>query len=129
MLGQRAHDRHQSYQKHWTNTMTKTDTLEKLEQKITDFRDKRNWRQFHTPKNLAMALSVECAELVEIFQWMTPEQSARPDEPTSAHIRQEIGDIMIYLSLISSSFDIDPLEAALEKMELNESRYPQPPAT
>jgi NTP pyrophosphatase (non-canonical NTP hydrolase) len=109
--------------------MTKTDELEKLQQKIEDFRDKRNWRQFHTPKNLAMALSVECAELVEIFQWMTPEQSALPDEATSAHIRQEIGDIMIYLSLISSSFGLDPLEAALEKMELNESRHPHLPAT
>ena len=108
--------------------MTKKDALEKLNQKIADFRAKRNWEQFHTPKNLAMALSVECGELVEIFQWMTPEQSALPDRATSEHIRQEIGDIMIYLSLISSSFGIDPLEAALEKMELNESRYPLPPS-
>lgn len=114
----------QSYQKLLTNTMTKTDRLEKLQRKISSFTTLRNWEQFHTPKNLAMALSVECAELVEIFQWMSPERSACPDQKTRQHIAEEIGDIMIYLSMIASSFNIDPIDAAGSKLALNEKKYP-----
>lgn len=106
--------------------MTKTDKLEKLLNHIERFRAERNWQQFHTPKNLAMALSVECAELLEIFQWMTPEQSLDPDRETRAHLEEEIGDVMIYLSLLASTFGIDPLTAALRKMEANERKYPIP---
>ena len=113
-----------SYQKHRTNTMTKTDKLKKLQGAIADFAEQRNWHQFHAPKNLAMALSVECSELVEIFQWLTGEQSYEADAPTLSQIREEIGDIMIYLTLIASKFDIDPLDAALDKMEINRRRYP-----
>ena len=91
---------------------------------IADFSNRRNWQEFHTPKNLAMALSVECSELVEIFQWLTAEQSYEPDAATRLHIKEEIGDIMIYLTMISSKFDIDPLDAALDKMETNDRKYP-----
>ena len=107
--------------------MTKTRDLENLLNLIEKFRDKRNWRQFHSPKNLAMALSVECSELLEVFQWMTPAQSFEPDQATRSHIKEEIGDVMIYLSLLASTFDIDPIDAALEKMKANEKRYPPPP--
>ena len=106
--------------------MTKTRELENLLNLIEKFRDDRNWQQFHSPKNLAMALSVECSELLEVFQWMTPAQSFEPDQATRSHIKEEIGDIMIYLSLLSSSFEIDPIDAALEKMKANEKRYPPP---
>ena len=109
-----------------TNTMTKTDKLEKLMLYIERFRVERNWQQFHTPKNLAMALSVECAELLEIFQWMTPDQSLDPDLETRLHLEEEIGDVMIYLSLLASTFAIDPLTAALKKMKANERKYPIP---
>lgn len=104
--------------------MTKTDKQKKLRRVITEFVDQRNWHEFHAPKNLAMALSVECSELIEIFQWMTGEQSYEPDTATLSHIREEIGDIMIYLTMISSKFDIDPLDAALDKMEINVRKYP-----
>ena len=106
--------------------MTKTDRLEKLQREISSFTTLRNWKQFHTPKNLAMALSVECAELLEVFQWMSPEKSAEPDQQTRQHIAEEIGDIMIYLSMISASFAIDPIEAARSKLELNAKKYPAP---
>lgn len=116
----------QSYQKLLTNTMTKTDRLEILQREINSFTKARKWEQFHTPKNLAMALNVECAELLEIFQWMSPGQSREPDQDTRQHIAEEIGDIMIYLSMIASSFDIDPIEAARNKLVLNEKKYPGP---
>ncbi len=104
--------------------MSKTDKQEKLLNHIERFRAQRDWQQFHTPKNLAMALAVECAELLEIFQWLTPEQSKDPDGDTRSHLEEEIGDVMIYLSLLASGFGIDPLEAALKKMKANERRYP-----
>ena len=104
--------------------MTGTDKLERLLNHIERFRAERNWQQFHTPKNLAMALAVESGELLEIFQWMTPDQSSNPDRDTRTHLEEEIGDVMIYLSLLSSTLGIDPLDAALKKMEANERKYP-----
>ena len=104
--------------------MTKTSRVQKLQQALVLFSKERDWGKFHTPKNLAMALSVESSELVEIFQWMTAEQSYQPDAGTRVHIREEIGDIMIYLCMISSKFDIDPVEAAISKLAENENRYP-----
>jgi len=71
-----------------------------------------------------MALSVECSELLEIFQWMSPDQSSQPDQDTLQHISEEIGDIMIYLSMLASSFNLDPIEAATKKLILNEKKYP-----
>ena len=107
--------------------MTKTYELENLLNLIEKFRNERNWQQFHSPKNLAMALSVECSELLEVFQWMTPARSFEPDRATRSHIKEEIGDVMIYLSLLASIFGIDPIAAALEKMKANEKKYPPPP--
>lgn len=99
-------------------------SIEKLQEEITGFAEKRNWKQFHTPKNLAMALIVETAELLEIFQWMTAEQSYRVDGKTFAHVEEEIGDVMIYLTMLAASFDIDPLAAARKKLQLNAIKYP-----
>lgn len=104
--------------------MTKTDRLEKLLALIEQFRSRRNWHQYHSPKNLAMALSVECSELLEIFQWLTPEESFEPVRVSRDHVKEEIGDVLIYLTLLAATFDIDPIEAALEKMKLNEKKYP-----
>lgn len=73
-----------------------------------------------------MALSVECSELLEIFQWMTAEQSQDPDAKTRAHIHEEIGDIMIYLTMVCSKLGIDPVDAARSKLEENKVRYPVP---
>ncbi len=104
--------------------MTKTERVKKLQQALSLFAEKRNWEPFHTPKNLVMALSVECSELLEIFQWLDADQSFHPDAQTMAHIREEIGDIMIYLCMFASKFDIDPIDAALDKLAENERRYP-----
>ena len=106
--------------------MTKTDRVQNLQNKLNIFAQERNWKQYHTPKNLAMALAVECSELLEIFQWQTPEQSTSPDDKTREHIREEIGDIMIYLTMIAASFDIDPIDAAIDKLALNRRKYPVP---
>lgn len=104
--------------------MTKKTEMEKLQLLIQEFAKKRKWQQYHSPKNLAMALSVETAELVEIFQWMEGEQSRNVDKATLDHIEQEIGDIMIYLANLACQFDLNPLVAAQKKLLLNEKKYP-----
>jgi len=91
---------------------------------IRAFAQARDWEQFHTPKNLVMALSVETAELLEHFQWLSPEQSTRLDDQTKAEVAQEIGDVLIYLTRLADVLDIDPLQAAFEKIELNAVKYP-----
>ena len=98
--------------------------MEVLTQKIKAFAAERDWDQFHAPKNLAMALSVEVAELVEIFQWLTEEESYELDAETRGHLQEEIGDILIYLIGLSTKFDINPIEAALVKLRLNAKKYP-----
>ena len=104
--------------------MTNRYLLKKLQDDIEHFAHERKWQQYHSPKNLAMALSVECSELLEIFQWMTPQQSSQPDSETITHIREEIGDIMIYLCMIGAKFDIDPHDAAVSKLDQNRRKYP-----
>ena len=98
--------------------------MEKLQQEISDFVDKRNWRQLHSPKNLAMALTVESAELLEIFQWLTASESYLLDPETLEHVEQEIGDVMIYLTTLASSLGLDPLTAAKKKLKMNALKYP-----
>lgn len=112
------------YQNRPTNTTTKTGIMKKLQSNLTAFVKERNWEQFHTPKNLAMALSVEASELMEIFQWMEGEASRTVDAATRQHIEEEVGDVMIYLTMLASKFDIDPIEAAHKKMALNARKYP-----
>lgn len=104
--------------------MTKSAEMEKLQLLVEEFANKRKWQRYHSPKNLAMALSVETAELVEIFQWMEPDQSRNVDKPTLEHIEQEIGDIMIYLTNLANQFNLNPLSAARKKLVLNEKKYP-----
>jgi NTP pyrophosphatase (non-canonical NTP hydrolase) len=98
--------------------------MEKLIQQIRDFARKRDWEVFHSPKNLAMALSVEVAEIAEHFQWLTQTQSDSLDRRKRAEIEEEIADVLIYLTRLADRLGIDPLEAARKKMRLNESRYP-----
>ena len=97
--------------------------MEKLQQSISDFIEKRHWQQFHTPKNLAMALTVETAELLEIFQWMTAEKSCQLDEKILTHVEEEIGDVMIYLTTLAASLGLDPLLAAQKKLKMNAIKY------
>lgn len=99
--------------------------MEKLQQAIKEFIAKRNWQQFHTPKNLAMALTVEAAELQEIFQWLTPEESSMPDEATLRRAEEEIGDVLIYLTTLADALGLDPMRAAKKKLQLNGIKYPE----
>lgn len=96
--------------------------MEKLIADLTSFARERNWLKYHNPKNLAMALSVETAELTEIFQWMETEESRDVDTATKKHIAEEIGDIMIYLTMLADKFGLTPLECAKNKMELNRNK-------
>lgn len=104
--------------------MTNTADWKKLQQEIDSFIRIRSWSGYHSPKNLAMALAVETSELLEIFQWLTQEESLNVGQGTREHIEEEIGDIMIYLSTISSKFSINPIEAARKKLIKNEVKYP-----
>ncbi len=95
-----------------------------LRDAIRAFIDERNWEQFHSPKNLAMALSVEVAEIVEHFQWLTQEQSRNLPPEKLAGVREEIGDVMIYLTELAEKLGIDPIDAAKAKLEINSKKYP-----
>jgi len=98
--------------------------VEDLRSKIAVFIEERDWEQFHSPKNLAMALSVEVAEIVEHFQWLTEEQSRNLPPEKLAEIREEIGDVTIYLAELADKLGIDPVEAARAKVEINKRKYP-----
>lgn len=98
--------------------------MKDLRAAIGDFIAERNWEQFHSPKNLAMALSVEVSEIVEHFQWLTEEQSRNMPPEKLAEIKEEIGDVMIYLIELSEKLGVDPVEAAKAKVEINSKKYP-----
>ena len=100
--------------------------LADLRTALRDFAAARDWRQFHTPKNLAMAMIVEAAELVEHFQWATPEQSLSPAPEKLAEIRDEVADVLIYLTELADVLDIDMIAAAREKIAKNALKYPPP---
>jgi dCTP diphosphatase len=105
-------------------TASTIDSLNTLRLRVREFAAARAWDRYHTPKNLAMALSVEAAELVEPFQWLTPEESGSLDPDKLEAVRQEIADVLIYLTRLADVLDIDPLQAAADKLELNARRYP-----
>ena len=98
--------------------------LEKIKRIIREFSSERNWDKYHTPKNLSMALSVEASELVEIFQWLTQEESKNIDPKDIQSVKDEVADILIYLIRIADKLDIDLEEAILEKIKKNSEKYP-----
>lgn len=100
------------------------DDLTALRDELRRFVEERDWQQFHTPKNLAMALAGEAAEILEIFQWLTPEQSKELSPEKMTEIREEIGDVLIYLVRLADQLGVNPLEAANEKVEKNRAKYP-----
>lgn len=101
--------------------------LRETQAAITQFSEERDWIQFHTPKNLAMALSVEASELLEIFQWMTAEESEQVMGGEHAdHVREEIADTAIYLLRLADVLDIDLGQVVQEKIAHNALKYPQP---
>jgi NTP pyrophosphatase (non-canonical NTP hydrolase) len=100
------------------------DNLDKLKERLADFARVREWEQFHSPKNLSMALIAEAAELVEHFQWLTEEQSHDLNDQKRQEVSLELADILIYLIRTADKLDIDLIQAAYQKIALNESRYP-----
>jgi NTP pyrophosphatase (non-canonical NTP hydrolase) len=100
------------------------DSLDDLNRKLLAFARERDWEQFHSPKNLAMALAGECGELLEHFQWLTEDQSASLDADKKLKVGREMADILIYLIRLSERLDVDLVAAAYEKIAVNEARYP-----
>ncbi|MGW6398517.1 nucleotide pyrophosphohydrolase [Streptomyces sp. NBC_01003] len=99
-----------------------------LQRRLAQFAEARNWEQYHTPKNLVAALSVEASELVEIFQWLTPEESAgvMADPDTAHRVRDEVADVLAYLLQLCEVLGIDALAALSAKIDRNEERFPVP---
>ncbi|WP_312888127.1 nucleotide pyrophosphohydrolase [Nonomuraea rhodomycinica] len=97
--------------------------LEELAARLRAFARARDWEQFHTPKNLAMALAGEAGELVAEFQWLTPDESASLDPATLDRVRGELGDVTAYLVRLADVLGIDLVEAARAKLAENERRY------
>ncbi|MGH3468975.1 MAG: nucleotide pyrophosphohydrolase [Thermocrispum sp.] len=101
-------------------------SLDDLAARLRSFADARDWHQYHTPKNLVMALTGEVGELTALFQWLTPEESARwrDDPKLAAEVRDELADVQIYLVRLADVLGVDLLDVAQAKIERNEVRFP-----
>lgn len=99
-------------------------SLEQIKNRLREFASERDWDQFHSPKNLSMALIVEAAELVEHFQWLTEDQSQTLPAEKLAEVEQEIADIQIYLIRLADKLGVDMEKAVNAKIELNAKKYP-----
>ena len=98
--------------------------LDQLRERLRTFVAERDWDQFHSPKNLAMALIAEAAELVEHFQWLTEGESAALPDAKRAEVADELADVLVYLVRLADKLDIDLLAAVTAKMARNEAKYP-----
>ncbi|HPX87829.1 MAG TPA: nucleotide pyrophosphohydrolase [Methylophilaceae bacterium] len=101
-----------------------SDSLAELRKRIDQFVEERDWAQFHTPKNLAMAMIVEAAELVEQFQWDTPEESQQLSPEKREAVSHELADTFVYLLRLAEVLEINLIEAANAKIDLNAKKYP-----
>jgi len=99
-------------------------SLESLRDRLREFAQVRDWDQYHTPKNLSMALIAEAAELIEHFQWVDGNQSHVLAEKTRQSVEEELADILIYLVRISDKLEIDLYDSVERKIEINEKKYP-----
>jgi len=104
--------------------MTDTNRLKLLNDALDQFAVDRDWDQFHNPKNLCMALSGEVGELIEHFQWLTPEQSERLSDEKLAAVTAEMADVYLYLIRLAQKLDVDLVDAAFEKIAVNARKYP-----
>jgi len=98
--------------------------IHKLKQKVTEFRDERDWKQFHNPKDLSQALSVEASELVEHFLWVSQDASYEVVNENKEEVADEMADVFAYLLSLSDITDINLEEALLNKLEKNRKKYP-----
>jgi dCTP diphosphatase len=104
--------------------MTQPDPLGKLRDRLRRFATERDWEQFHSPKNLAIALNVEAAELLEHFQWLTDDASKNLSAPDLARVREELADVLLYLIRLADQLGVDLLAAADAKIDVNARKYP-----
>lgn len=102
-----------------------TDSLDQLSQRLLQFARERDWEQFHSPKNLAMALAGEAGELLEHFQWLSEPQSQQLTDDKKDAVALEMADILIYLLRLAERLDVDLVDAAYRKVAINEARYPR----
>lgn len=109
---------------HSTMSKQAIDNLESLKRHIREFSHARQWERYHTPKNVAMAMIVEAAELLEHFQWLTPEESTMLPTKIREDVRLEMADVLIYLVRLADLLEIDLLDAAADKLVLNAEKYP-----
>jgi NTP pyrophosphatase (non-canonical NTP hydrolase) len=102
-------------------------TLAELKALVNEFRDQRDWEQFHTPKNLSMSIAIEAAELMEELQWLTSEESRRlrEDEEKLVRLGEELADIVIYALSFANSLDLDVSTAVRDKLAKNAVKYPE----
>ena len=101
-----------------------TNRIDDLKHEIKEFIRERDWEQFHSPKNLAVGISVEASELLEIFTWLTDDESESLDPSKLSMVKDEVGDILIYLLDFCSMMGLDPIECASQKLEKNAKKYP-----
>jgi len=101
-----------------------SDSLDDLADKLQRFATARDWRQFHSPKNLAAALSVEAGELLEHFQWLTEAESRELGPEKRQAVGSELADVLLYLVQLAGALGLDPIAEAERKLALNEQRYP-----
>jgi len=104
--------------------MPERSELDELRDELRKFADERDWQQFHSPKNLAMALSVEAAELLELFQWKTEDETRALNDADRARAREEIADVFLYLISLADQLGIDLAAAANHKLGANAEKYP-----
>lgn len=98
--------------------------LTAIRDRLRTFAEARNWDQFHTPKNLSMAIAGEAGELLAEFQWLTPEESSRLTAEKLRDVEMEIADVAIYLVRLADVLGLDIYEATMAKIAINESRFP-----
>ncbi len=107
-----------------TEPTQEDDALSGLRDALRAFAAERDWEQFHSPKNLAMALAGEAGEVIEHFQWLTAEQSRSLDEEQRREVAAELADVLLYLVRLADTLNVDLLSAAYDKMRVNARRYP-----
>ena len=106
--------------------MDESATMEQLKKRVAHFRDERNWKKFHTPKDLSAAITIESSELQEIFLWRTHEEIDKilSDPEKFEHVKEEMADVAIYLLSLADKLNIDLSDAIMAKLGKNENRYP-----
>lgn len=101
------------------------DSIKRLTKEIVDFRDRRDWKQFHNPKDLSLSLVLEATEVMEHFQWKNPEEIDEYVKENKKDISEELADVFYWILLISSDLDINIEKALDNKMKINNEKYPE----